>query len=69
MNTKRIISLVASLALVLSLSVGLTGCGDKAAQDDNQGSTDGEGRSTPSASASSCSTRHSTLPPRALSTR
>ena len=37
MNTKRIISLVASLALVLSLSVGLTGCGDKAAQDDNQG--------------------------------
>ena len=27
MNTKRIISLVASLALVLSLSVGLTGCG------------------------------------------
>ncbi|MFR5406166.1 MAG: ABC transporter substrate binding protein [Oscillibacter sp.] len=40
MNTKRIISLVASLALVLSLSVGLTGCGDKAAQDDNQGSTD-----------------------------
>lgn len=39
MNTKRIISLVASLALVLSLSVGLTGCGDKAAQDDNQGST------------------------------
>ena len=42
MNTKRIISLVASLALVLSLSVGLTGCGDKAAQDDNQGSTDGE---------------------------
>ena len=43
MNTKRIISLVASLALVLSLSVGLTGCGDKAAQDDNQGSTDGEG--------------------------
>ena len=43
MNTKRIISLVASLALVLSLSVGLTGCGNKAAQDDNQGSTDGEG--------------------------
>ena len=43
MNTKRIISLVASLALVLSLSVGLTGCGDKAAQDDNQGSTDSEG--------------------------
>ena len=43
MNTKRIISLVASLALVLSLSVGLTGCGDKAAQDDNKGSTDGEG--------------------------
>ena len=43
MNTNRIISLVASLALVLSLSVGLTGCGDKAAQDDNQGSTDGEG--------------------------
>ena len=43
MNTKRIISLVASLALVLSLSVGLTGCGDKAAQDGNQGSTDGEG--------------------------
>mgnify|MGYP001663769949 FL=1 len=43
MDTKRIISLVASLALVLSLSVGLTGCGDKAAQDDNQGSTDGEG--------------------------
>ena len=43
MNTKRIISLVASLALVLSLSVGLTGCGDKAAQDDNQDSTDGEG--------------------------
>ena len=43
MNTKRIISLVASLAFVLSLSVGLTGCGDKAAQDDNQGSTDGEG--------------------------
>ena len=37
MNTKRIISLAASLALVLSLSVGLTGCGDKAAQDDNQG--------------------------------
>lgn len=66
MNTKRIISLVASLALVLSLSVGLTGCGDKAAQDDNQGSTDGE---APSASASSCSTRHSTLPPRASSTR
>ena len=37
MNTKRIISLAASLALVLSLSVGLTGCGDKTAQDDNQG--------------------------------
>lgn len=69
MNTKRIISLVASLALVLSLSVGLTGCGDKAAQDDNQDSTDGEGTNTPSASASSCSTRHSTLPPRASSTR
>ena len=43
MNTKRIISLVASLALVLSLSVGLTGCGDKTAQDDSQNSTDGEG--------------------------
>ncbi len=45
MNTKRIISLVASLALVLSLSVGLTGCGDKAAQDDSNqdASTDGEG--------------------------
>ena len=67
MNTKRIISLVASLALVLSLSVGLTGCGDKAAQDDNQGSTAGEG--TKYTSASSCSTRHSTLPPRASSTR
>ena len=37
MNTKRIISLAASLALVLSLSVGLTGCGNKTAQDDNQG--------------------------------
>ena len=37
MNTKRIISLAASLALVLSLSVGLTGCGDKTAQDDNEG--------------------------------
>ena len=37
MNTKRIISLAASLALVLSLSVGLTGCGDQTAQDDNQG--------------------------------
>ncbi len=37
MNTKRIISLAASLALVLSLSVGLTGCGDKTSQDDNQG--------------------------------
>ena len=37
MNTKRIISLAASLALVLSLSVGLTGCSDKTAQDDNQG--------------------------------
>ncbi len=37
MNTKRIISLAVSLALVLSLSVGLTGCGDKTAQDDNQG--------------------------------
>ena len=47
MNTKRIISLVASLALVLSLSVGLTGCGDKAAQDDNQGSTDGAGTKYP----------------------
>ena len=45
MNTKRIISLVASLALVLSLSVGLTGCGSQSAQDDgNQdASTDGEG--------------------------
>ena len=43
MNTKRIISLFSSLALVLSLSVGLTGCGDKAGQGDNQGSTDGEG--------------------------
>ena len=42
MNTKRIVSLFASLALVLSMSLGLTGCGDKAAQDDNQGSTDGE---------------------------
>ena len=36
MNTKRIVSLVASLALVLSLSLGLSGCGDKAAQDDSQ---------------------------------
>ncbi len=69
MNTKRIISLVASLALVLSLSVGLTGCGDKAAQDDNQAAPTAKARSTPSASASSCSTRHSTLPPRASSTR
>ena len=74
MNTKRIISLVASLALVLSLSVGLTDCGDKAAQDDNQDRTDlsaptAKARSPPSASASSCSTRHSTLPPRASSTR
>ena len=45
MNTKRIISLVASLALVLSLSVGLTGCGNKTAQDDSNqdASTDGEG--------------------------
>ncbi len=45
MNTKRIISLVASLALVLSLSVGLTGCGNKTAQDasDQDASTDGEG--------------------------
>ena len=45
MNTKRIISLVASLALVLSLSVGLTGCGNKTAQDDSDqdASTDGEG--------------------------
>lgn len=43
MNTKRIVSLFASLSLVLSMSLGLTGCGDKAAQDDNQGSTDGEG--------------------------
>ena len=42
MNTKRIVSLFASLSLVLSMSLGLTGCGDKAAQDDNQGSTDGE---------------------------
>jgi ABC transporter, substrate-binding protein len=42
MNTKRIVSLVASLALVLSMSLGLSGCGDKAAQDNNQGSTDGE---------------------------
>ena len=66
MNTKRIISLVASLALVLSLSVGLTGCGDKAAQDDNQGSTDGEGTKY---TVGICSTRHSPLPPRASSTR
>ena len=45
MSTKRIISLVASLALVLSLSVGLTGCGNKTAQDDSDqdASTDGEG--------------------------
>lgn len=35
MNTKRIVSLVASLALVLSMSLGLSGCGDKAAQDDS----------------------------------
>ena len=34
MNTKRIVSLFASLSLVLSMSLGLTGCGDKAAQDD-----------------------------------
>ena len=32
MNTKRIVSLFASLSLVLSMSLGLTGCGDKAAQ-------------------------------------
>ena len=44
MNTKRIISLVASLALVLSLSLGLSGCGDKAAQDDSQDSTDGSAK-------------------------
>ena len=43
MNTKRIVSLFASLSLVLSMSLGLTGCGDKTAQDDSQGSTDGEG--------------------------
>ena len=40
MNTKRIVSLVATLSLVLSLSLGLSGCGDKAAQDDSQGSSD-----------------------------
>ena len=44
MNTKRIVSLVASLALVLSLSLGLSGCGDKAAQDDSQDSTDGNAK-------------------------
>ena len=44
MNTKRIVSLVASLALVLSLSLGLNGCGDKAAQDDSQDSTDGSAK-------------------------
>ena len=44
MNTKRIVSLVASLALVLSLSLGLSGCGDKAAQDDSQDSTDGSAK-------------------------
>ena len=40
MNTKRIVSLVATLSLVLSLSLGLSGCGDKAAQDNSQGSGD-----------------------------
>ena len=44
MNTKRIVSLVASLALVLSLSLGLSGCGDKAAQDDSQNSADGSAK-------------------------
>ena len=44
MNTKRIVSLVASLALVLRLSLGLSGCGDKAAQDDSQDSTDGSAK-------------------------
>ena len=44
MNTKRIVSLVASLALVLSLSLRLSGCGDKAAQDDSQDSTDGSAK-------------------------
>lgn len=44
MNTKRIVSLVASLALVLSLSLGLSGCGDKAAQDDSQDSADGSAK-------------------------
>ena len=44
MKTKRsITSVILSLALVLSLCLGLTGCGDKAAQDDSQGgSSDGE---------------------------
>ena len=41
MNIKRIVSLAATLSLVLSLSLGLSGCGDKAAQDDSQDNTDG----------------------------
>ena len=44
MNTKRIVSLVATLSLVLSLSLGLSGCGDKAAQDDSQDNTDGSAK-------------------------
>ena len=44
MNIKRIVSLAATLSLVLSLSLGLSGCGDKAAQDDTQDSTDGSAK-------------------------
>ena len=44
MNIKRIVSLAATLSLVLSLSLGLSGCGDKAAQDDSQDSTDGSAK-------------------------
>ena len=44
MNIKRIVSLAATLSLVLSLSLGLSGCGDKAAQDDSQDNTDGSAK-------------------------
>mgnify|MGYP004629857025 FL=1 len=44
MNIKRIVSLAATLSLVLSLSLGLSGCGGKAAQDDSQDNTDGSAK-------------------------
>ncbi len=44
MNIKRIVSLTATLSLVLSLSLGLSGCGDKAAQDGSPDNTDGSAK-------------------------